>query len=354
MNQITYKELHPKFTLNGEFYSKDELIQIAKELKTNIKQFQSDLGIFLLHWLDANDFVEVQTSGTTGNPKIIKISKQAMINSAIATGTFFNLMEGDSALCCLPIKYIAGKMMLVRAMILGLSLDVIEPISNPLHTTSKAYDFVAMVPLQVENSIDKLKQVKKLLIGGAIVSQDLASRVIKVQCEAYESYSMTETVTHIALRRIGEKYFKILPNVTLALDDRGCLVIDAPFINSEKIITNDLVELISETQFIWMGRVDNVINSGGVKLFPEKIEEKLQANFNRRFFIIGIDDTLLGQKVVLIIEGEEFVLEETVFSELGKYEKPKEIYFVSKFVETETGKVKRKEILENIKRKAVD
>lgn len=354
MNQISYKELHQKFTLNGKFYSKIELIAISSYLKNDSNEFQSDLGIFLSQWLDENDFIEVQTSGTTGKPKIIKINKQAMVNSAIATGVFFDLKEGDSALCCLPVKYIAGKMMLVRAMVLGWNLEVVEPKSNPLETMSKFYDFVAMVPLQVENSIDKLHQIKKLLIGGASISQELASRIIEEQCEVYESYSMTETVTHIALRRIGEKYFETLPNVTLALDDRGCLIIDAPFINSEKIITNDLVELISETQFIWKGRVDNVINSGGIKLFPEQIEEKIKPYINRRFFVAGIDDILLGQKVVLVIEGEKFAVEDTVFLELGKYEKPKEIHFVSKFAETETGKIKRKEIIENIKRKAVD
>ncbi|MDI9310157.1 MAG: AMP-binding protein [Limnohabitans sp.] len=354
MNQISYKELHPRFALNDKFYSKDELVQLASDLKNNQKEFQSDLGVFLSQWLDENDFVEVQTSGTTGKPKLIKISKQAMVNSAIATAAFFNLNSGTTALCCLPVKYIAGRMMLVRAMVLGWNLEVVEPKSNPLEPMSKFYDFVAMVPLQVENSIDKLHQIKKLLIGGASISKELASRIIEEQCEAYESYSMTETVTHIALRRIGEKCFETLPNVALALDDRDCLVIDAPFINSEKIITNDLVELISKTQFIWKGRADNVINSGGIKLFPEQIEEKLQPYLNRKFFIAGIEDVLLGQKVVLVIEGEEFVLEETIFSELGKYEKPKEIHFVSKLAETETGKVKRKEIIENIKRKAVD
>jgi len=205
-----------------------------------------------------------------------------------------------------------------------------------------------MVPLQVEGSLQKLNQIKQLIIGGAKVNQILEKQLKETSCSVYESYSMTETVTHIALKRIGEKVFTVLPNVTITTDDRGCLVIDAPQLNSDKIITNDSVEILSENQFIWKGRIDNVINSGGIKFFPEQIEEKLVDRIPNRFFIAGIADEKLGEKLILVIEGNEFPLIATIFDTLDKYEKPKAVYFLQKFLETETGKIKRKEIINQL------
>jgi o-succinylbenzoate---CoA ligase len=345
MKQLIYSKIHPEFKLNGKHYSNDELSQLAYSFIKEGEEYQYECGNFLLEWLDQNEYIIAQTSGTTGNPKRLKTSKQAMVNSAIATGAFFDLKEQTNALCCLPMKYIAGKMMLVRAMVLGWNLDIVPPSSSPLKTIEKGYDFVAMVPLQAENSIEKLHLIKKLLIGGATVNQELAIKIIDSKCEAYESYSMTETVTHIALKRIGSTVFKTLPNVTLSLDDRGCLIIDAPLLNPNQIITNDLVDLISDTEFVWKGRVDNVVNSGGVKLFPEVIEEKLRSYINSRFFVGGIADEFLGEKLVLVIEGNPISLQEMLYNDLDKFERPKEVFFTPKFLETETGKIKRKEIL---------
>lgn len=349
MKPTSFKTIHPKFTLNQKSFTKEKLVEFGFSLKENENSFQAELGVFLLQWLDANDFIEVQTSGTTGKPKTIKIRKEAMVNSAIATGAFFNLNAGTTALCCLPVKYIAGKMMLVRAMVLGWNLELVEPKSNPLETISKFYDFVAMVPLQIENSIDKLHQIGKLLIGGARVNQELTTKILQNNCDAYESYSMTETVTHIALKKIGEECFVTLPNVSIATDERNCLIINAPLITSNLLITNDIVALISENKFVWKGRFDNVINSGGIKLFPEQIELKLNGKIINRFFIAAMPDDKLGEKVVLFIEGKEFQIDEkSLFSDLTKYEIPKQIIFVNNFIETETGKIKRSEIIANL------
>ncbi|WP_136667960.1 AMP-binding protein [Flavobacterium sp. H122] len=338
-------KIHPEFQLNGKKYAAQQLSQWAKDKLNSNLEFETDCASFLLDWLSDSDKIQVKTSGTTGTSKNIEIAKKAMVNSAVATGDFFELKERTSALCCLPVKYIAGKMMLVRAMILGWHIDVVEPSSNPLANTVNCYDFVAMVPLQVENSINNLHKVKILLVGGAQVNFGLANELSKIQCNAYESYSMTETVTHVALKKIGEKTFKVLPNVSIAIDERNCLVIDAPLLNPEKLVTNDIVELISESEFIWKGRADNVINSGGVKLFPEQIEEKLLKKITKRFFIAGIPDDKLGERVILFIEGKEYEIAPSVFKELDKYEKPKQISFVHQFLETETGKIKRKEIV---------
>ena len=187
-----------------------------------------------------------------------------------------------------------------------------------------------------------------MIVGGAKMSASLEKSLSKLKTKVYETYGMTETITHIAAKKIGEKAFTILPNIKIYQDDRNCLVIDAPKISKDTIITNDLVELINENQFVFLGRIDNVINSGGIKLIPEQIEDKLSGKINSRFFVTGIHDAVLGEKLVLIIEGEKQALDETIFDGLDKYEKPKEVFYVSKFIETLNGKIKRKEILASL------
>jgi O-succinylbenzoic acid--CoA ligase len=268
-----------------------------------------------------------------------------MVDSALATGDFFDLQPGNKALHCLPVKYVAGKMMLVRAMILGLDLEFVAPSSHPLDHNEIDFDFVAMVPLQAQNSISQLKKVKKLIIGGAAVNKTLEKQLLKLPTKVYETYGMTETITHIAARKLGEKTFTVLPYVTVSYDDRNCLVIHAPRISPEVIITNDIVELVDENQFIFLGRMDNVINSGGIKLIPEQIEQKLAGKISQRFFIASKPDDELGEKVVLVIEGEKHELDNLIYESLDKYEKPKEIIFIPKFLDTATGKIMRKETL---------
>jgi O-succinylbenzoic acid--CoA ligase len=268
-----------------------------------------------------------------------------MVNSAIATGDFFDLKPGNSALQCLPVKYVAGKMMLVRAMILGLDLEFVAPSSHPMRNNEIDFDFVAMVPLQAQNSIQELQKVKKLIIGGAAVNKTLEKQLLKLKTEVYETYGMTETITHIAARKLGEKAFTVLPDVTVSYDDRNCLVIHAPKISDEVIITNDIVELVNENQFIFLGRIDNVINSGGIKLIPEQIENKLMSKIQQRFFISSKSDDELGEKLILVVEGDKVEFEHTIYEDLDKYEKPKEILFIPKFKETATGKIMRKETL---------
>ncbi len=325
------------------------MLLLSQKYSSSTDDNIKELGLFVKDWFSEDLCIVVKTSGTTGKSKEIRVEKSAMINSALATADFFKIYENTSALCCLPIKYIAGKMMLVRAMVLGWKLDIVEPSSKPLNGISKVYDFVAMVPLQVENSIDELHKIKTLLIGGAPLHHQLTSKLIQKNCNAYESYSMTETVTHVALKKVGDKYFKVLPNVNIRIDSRECLVIYAPQLNPEELITNDVVDLISESEFIWKGRIDNVVNSGGIKLFPEQIEEKLVNKIQNRFFVAGVPDEIFNEKLVLFIEGEEFKFDISIFDELDKYEKPKEIFFINKFSETETGKIKRKEIVNQFK-----
>lgn len=342
-----YKNIHNRFKINGFHLEREALFQLAYSFIKEGAQFEKEFGEFLLDWIDDKDTIQLMTSGTTGEPKLITMQKQAMVNSAIATADFFDLHPGDKVLHCLPTRYIAGKMMLVRSIIVGLEMDIMTPSSHLDDLLpSKKYDFVALVPVQAQAGLDKLNQFKKIIIGGAKLSDTLAHQLQYCNAAIYETYGMTETITHIAARRIGAECFEALPNVSIAKDDRGCLIIQAPNIVSSTIVTNDLVEIISDNQFKWLGRFDNVINSGGIKYFPEQIEAKLALKINQRFFIAGLPDDNLGQKIVLFIEGEEFPLEASIFSELEKFERPKEIHFIPNFIET-NNKLKRFEMVNN-------
>jgi len=345
MHQITYKNIHNRFKLNGIHISREEMFYVAYCFIKEGKPFEQHIGTFLLDWFDEKSYIELSTSGTTGVPKIIRIEKQAMLDSALATGDFFGLEPGDTMLHCLPTNFVAGKMMWVRSFILGLDMKFVEPNSNPLDKIDEDFDFCAMVPLQARNSLKKLKQkrIKKLIIGGVRIHKALEEELVKLPIAVYETYGMTETITHIAAKKVGAVAFTTLPSVTVCEDDRHCLVVKAKKLNKNAIVTNDVVKLISETQFIWEGRYDNIINSGGIKLMPEQIEEKLSKLIPRRYFISGKADVELGEKAVLYVEGAPMVIEDSVFNVLNKYEIPKEIIFIPKFQETATGKIMRSE-----------
>ena len=373
--------IHSEFELNGtSFPSKRELLLFSRTVSNPMFSFLSD-------FLKDSDTISVQTSGSTGTPKKIDIRKEHMINSARATGEFFDIKEETTALLCMNSEFIAGKMMLVRAMVLGWKLDIVGASHTPLKSIEKSYDFSAMVPLQVYNSLDELYKIKKLIIGGGVVSKELEIKLQSIKTEVYATYGMTETITHIAVRRLNGKrlkmkdnrdltsirevtmkqpLYKTLPNISISKDKRDCLVIDAPKVSNTRIVTNDMVELISETEFHWLGRYDTIINSGGIKLIPEQIEEKLAEIISERFFVAGIKDSVLGEKLILVVEYNVSSSLSTSLkinsveksqsirncisklNSLSKYETPKEIYFLEKFVETNTKKIQRKKTLDLI------
>ena len=343
----THTISHPLFQLNGVYYDSISIKDFAYSSIKEGNENESNLGQFILDWIDNSAHIELQTSGTTSKPTAILFRKEALINSAKATGAFFNLSPGDSALCCLPFSYIAAKMMFVRAWVLGLKLDIIKPSSNPLEFISKPYDFSAMVPLQIHNSLSKLNQIGTLLVGGAAVSIDLAFQLKQYHCTVFETFGMTETVSHIAAKNLseGETVFRVLPNISIAQDNRGCLTVNAPHLNPRLLQTNDVVSLISKDAFKWLGRFDHVINSGGVKIHPEVLEQKLQNHIKTPFFIAGVPDEVLGQKAVLIIEGEAKQLELDL-NEIETIKRPKATYFLAQFHRTKSGKIQRQKTIE--------
>ena len=343
MSTLTYKNVHNHFKLNGFHLTKEDLCRVAYSFIKEGEDFEQAVGDFLLDWFDDKSYIDMYTSGTTGEPKLIRVEKEAMVQSAISTGDFFDLHPGNRVLHCLPTNYVAGKMMFVRSFILGFDMDFVAPSSHPLENNDEKYDFAAMVPLQAKNSINKLSNIKKIIIGGVKIHKSLEEELVKLPIEIYETYGMTETITHIAAKRVGVEAFTTLPHVSVSINENQCLEIIAKNISTEKIVTNDIVKLVSDTEFVWLGRFDNVINSGGIKIMPEQVESKLSTLIARRYFVTGEQDDALGQKVVLYVEGEPMDIDNAVFASLNKYEKPKEIIFVGKFKETATGKIIREE-----------
>ncbi|MFK7950148.1 MAG: AMP-binding protein [Saprospiraceae bacterium] len=345
--------------LNNQKYSKLKLLTLSNQ--TYDTNWQQSFWNFIKTWLDENEYVEVKTSGSTGTPKIIRLEKKRMIASAKATGDFFDLKPNDKALLCLPCDYIAGKMMVVRAMVLGLNLYSVEPTGNPLEKVeNEGFQFGAMIPLQVLNSLknnrSQFENIEKMIIGGGVVDSSLLNKLQSVQNQCSATYGMTETITHVAVKTLnGEQksnVYQALKNVKFSQDNRNCLIINAPYLSENQIITNDIIKLHSKSSFEWLGRFDNVINTGGIKVNPEQIEQKIESFIETDFFIASANDEKLGSKVILVIENEGKInldlLKKQFQTVLSKFEMPKLIYVLPQFKRTETGKIQRKRTIKNI------
>ena len=323
---------------------------------------------FMQLWMSGQEEFNLATSGSTGVPKIIKVTRKQLRSSAAMTGKALNLGNGTSALVCLNVAYVAGIMMLVRGMELNWELTIIEPVSNPLLDLENelGFDFVAMVPLQLSSCLEnektknKVNYLGKILLGGAPVSISLLKEIAILEIPVYQSYGMTETVSHVALRKLNfpsdEGNYTILPGVVMGQDERGCLYVSGPMTNEEKIQTNDLINISSANTFAWLGRIDNVINSGGVKIILDRVDELIASVFYDKkytasFFSWYEKDEKLGQKLILIMEKtDQHLREETVLKEIrtnvSAYETPKHVYFADQFIKTETNKIDKRRTVE--------
>lgn len=353
-------------TLNGRTYDRASLMDLALSGHdiAESQPWQKKVYDFLIEWLDEKDYVVVKTSGSTGDPKIIKIKKQHMVNSALKTGRFLGLDKGNSALLCLPAEYIAGKMMLARALVLGLDLTMVEPSSNPLADKDATCDFSAMVPLQVyeimknKDGINKLNRVKTLIIGGGPINSELRAKIRHLTNRTFSTYGMTETITHIAMEPLNgpdaSGWLKTLPDVKIETDGEGRLIIEAPDIASETVHTNDLAEISDQDRFRIIGRYDNIIISGGIKIIPEVIEKKIEPLISERFIISAIPDKRLGEKPAIVLEGrtvEDFSTKELlkkISRQVDKYQEPKSIICLESFPEAGNRKINRRKIKEII------
>lgn len=341
-------------TIHNHTYSQQTLTELCdSKIRNELTPiWEKDVYGFILQWLDDSDTIIQYSSGTTGKSKMIRLQKLSMVRSAESTCRFFNLSRGQTAALCLPIEYIAGKMMVVRSIVCGLDLFITEPKSKPDFHEPEKIDFCAMVPFQVTNtwpSKNNLPSIRILIIGGAEISKELENLVKDIPAEVYATYGMAETCSHIALRRINgsnpDKSYKALPGIKLETDQRNCLVIKASYLPGP-VITNDQARLEGNGRFRWIGRFDNLINSGGIKVVPEEVESALAYKTGIEFALIGLPDPKLGQRLVLVTEkNKETISDDAIRSELALLIPaklmPKDIVRIEKFPRNASFKIDR-------------
>lgn len=347
------------------------------------------LDEFLEEWNNSDPMLAVHTSGSTGKPKRLMVEKSRMKASAEMTCSFLRLSEKDTALLCMPLDYIAGKMVVVRSVISGMRLICVQPSSHPLRDLDEVPTFAAMVPLQVYSSMavaeefEKLKRIKNLIIGGGAINADMEERLKSFPNAVWSTYGMTETLSHIALRRLNgneaSDYYTPLTGISVSQDADGCLCIDAPAVCPTILHTHDIVSFHEDgKRFRIIGRKDNVIDSGGIKIQMEEVEKKLSDVVERDFAISKRDDEKYGEIVVMLIAMPELFndasgkggimelsfntlpdnsslkdemaeLEREIKDKLPKYWQPRKIYVVSAIPHTETGKIARGKIIEMLR-----
>ena len=320
---------------------------------------QTDVEEVIKKWNQGDEKFKIYTSGTTSKPKKITLTRKLLIWSAKTTQNILG-HETHQIMCCLPVNKTGGFMQLIRALVWDCEIHFYKPSNNPLEVI-KNHNFttISLTPTQFkssfDNSFEKLNKFNHILIGGAPLNNPSVFIERLKHPQIWCTYGMTETSTHIAIKKLNKfsqlelesaSVYKTLPDVNISKDKRSCLVIHAPKVSDETIITNDVVELITNTKFIWKGRIDHVVNSGGVKLHPEEIEQKLSDVIHDRFFVAGIPDEILGEKLILLIEGKNYQITKEHFSNLSRFEIPKETFFLPKFLETGSGKIHRYKTLD--------
>lgn len=346
---------HTIYFIGGKAFSQESLMQFCHEKLTekNKSEFEKELFTFILDWFSPSDVIKANTSGSTGKPKEIQLLKKHLMASAKTTISFFDLKQGDKVLLCLPMAFIAGKMMVVRSLVGGLDLYFTEPSSKP-ELPESCMQFSAMVPLQVSNLLkenaESLLKIEKLIIGGSFISDVMAQQIKNLGTQVWQTYGMTETITHIAVRKLNgpdtSVAYKSLPGSSVSIKN-GRIVIHAPHLGISSLETNDLGEMCKNGAFKITGRADNVIVSGGLKFNPEEIENKLSEIISNAYFIGGLDDHEMGQKLVLFIEKgghierQIFIIWNKLEERLERFEIPKEIIFLESFTRTASGKTDR-------------
>ncbi|MCS6933923.1 MAG: AMP-binding protein [Chitinophagales bacterium] len=338
-----------------------QLHALAKENLLNVtEEWQRACWNLILHFTDPQQHsITFTTSGSTGAPKVISISKTHITRSARETIAFLNIKENINTLCCLPVDKIGGAMVVLRAIVCRLQLIVVKPSLNPfLCELPVKIHLTSLTPMQLNATLQDVRTshipagIHTVLLGGSDVPRTLLDKIAGFSNRIYATYGMTETISHIALRRLtapAQEYYVPLPGVRCLLNEHKCLVIDAPHLGVHNLNTRDVAELRDDGSFKWIGRLDLVINSGGVKIHPEILEEKLQPLIPYPFFVGGVSDDVSGERPVLFVETDEGVHEDMMRGwytfmnkNFTKYEVPVKIVFVREFVRTPTGKINRK------------
>ena len=342
-----------RLLLEGKEYAPEDISRLVAEGAGNCPPALWDLYLFLNEWFDASPVITVHTSGSTGVPKELVVRKDRMMQSARLTCEFLNLQAGDTALLCMNLRYIGAMMMVVRSLVAGLNLIVRPASGHPLSDVEVPLKFAAMVPLQVYNTLrvpaerKRLEHTDILIIGGGAVDDSLEAELKTIPIAAYSTYGMTETLSHIALRRLnGEaasKCYYPFPSVELSLSAENTLIVKAPLICDDVLQTNDIACLCSDGGFTIAGRKDNVINSGGIKIQAEEMENRLQPFIPVPFAVTAVPDPRLGQALTLLIAGKPDIkeLENKLQAVLETYYRPKHIFITELIPQTENGKIDR-------------
>jgi len=335
--------MHELFKIEGSLYS--ELAEDSLVKKGS--QYQG-LRQFLQNWLNEKDYITVQTSGSTGSPKSIQLKKSWMRASASATAERLQLKPQMKSLLCIPIDFIGGMMMAVRSIVVGMDIHMIDPKIDP-HIEGR-FDFCALIPMQIESLLAKrfnLQGLGAVIIGGAPLGPSTERQLQKTKGEFYSTFGMTETSSHVALRRIepdeSKQVFRALNGVTFSSNENEQLVIQIAYMDNLMVETNDIVSIRDKERFVWKGRADNVINSGGLKIHPEAIERKLGAYIRSQFIVHGQVNEALGKRCILIVEGDfdgELQGLRKHVAALGN-SRPRAMYRVEKFNRTESDKIIR-------------
>lgn len=358
---MTLRILHTPYAESDLKKDSSGTSPLEREFEKNYgkESFMSELASFIALYLDQSDCITVQTSGSTGAPKPMQARKEHMANSAKKTIAYLGLKEGQSALLCMPLKYIAGKMMVVRSIIAGLDIIPVTPCKNPYLELDEEICFSAITPMQAMCALSEGKsrqrmfRVKKTIIGGGAMPRELDEALQGAEGEFFSSYGMTETLSHIALRAVNgpgrSSALDLMPGVTVEKSPEGTLIIHAPDLGQDRLVTNDLVDFTDERHFTIRGRLDNVINSGGIKLHIEDIEKKLAQSIAGEFAVGYRKSAVYGQEAVLVLKrGQE--LGKSALQVLDRYEKPKQIIYLDEIPRTATHKVDRAELLRQIER----
>ena len=342
-----------RLLLEGKEYAPEDISRLVAEGAGNCPPALWDLYLFLNEWFDASPVITVHTSGSTGVPKGLVVRKDRMMQSARLTCEFLNLQAGDTALLCMNLRYIGAMMMVVRSLVAGLNLVVRPASGHPLSDVEVPLKFAAMVPLQVYDALrvpaerKRLEHTDILIIGGGAVDDSLEAELKTIPIAAYSTYGMTETLSHIALRRLnGEaasKCYYPFPSVELSLSAENTLIVKAPLICDDVLQTNDIACLCSDGGFTIAGRKDNVINSGGIKIQAEEMENRLQPFIPVPFAVTAVPDPRLGQALTLLIAGKPDIkeLENKLQAVLETYYRPKHIFITELIPQTENGKIDR-------------
>ena len=352
MSKFNFDIESQTITIDGKVYGKDNFHTLHSE-DEKLNSFYSGIISFLKSWWDDIDTTIVHTSGSTGKPKTMLVAKRAMMASAENTLSFLNLKKGDNALLCMPVEYIAGKMMIVRALVGGINLICRKPSGEPLKDLNEKLDFAAMIPLQIFNSLNDehqkvtLMNIREVIIGGGAIDANIEDILSSFNNNIWSTYGMTETLSHIAMRKISgydrTEWYSTLNNIKVSLTSENTLVIDAPQICKEQLITNDIAQINESGEFKIIGRRDNIINSGGIKIQIEEVENRLKESINTPFMITSKKDNKFGEIIVILVQGKdtEMEIEEICKVDLPQYWRPKEIVFVDSLPMTGSGKPDR-------------